>query len=105
MSEYVFVTTVDKLPDPGKEVFEVSGHIVALFHVSGTFYCLEDTCTHDNGPLADGKLDGYSIACTRHGAKFDIRTGKNLCLPATSPTRVHEVKEEEGKVYIRINED
>ena len=56
---------------------------VGLFHVGGEFYCIDDVCTHDGGPLSEGKLEDHAIACPRHGAKFDIRTGKALTMPAT----------------------
>ncbi|MCA9156473.1 MAG: Rieske 2Fe-2S domain-containing protein, partial [Planctomycetales bacterium] len=75
MSEFVRIAGVADIPDPGKQLFEVDERIVVLFHVAGEFYCLDDVCTHDGGPLGEGALDGCAIACPRHGAKFDIRTG------------------------------
>ncbi len=90
--------------DPGKMVVEVEDRLVALFHVAGQFYAIDDLCTHDGGPLAEGELQGYTIICPRHGARFDIRTGAVLCMPATRDTIVHEVKVEEGQVYVRVNE-
>ena len=56
------------------------------------------------GPLGEGRLHDHAIACPRHGAKFDIRTGQPLTMPATVPTVVHEVRVEGEDVYVRINE-
>ncbi len=105
MSDFVRVAKVSEIPDPGKTVVEVDDALIALYHVNGAFYATDDVCTHDGGPLAEGELDGYAIVCPRHGAKFDIRTGKVLSMPATKDTRAHEVKVEGDDVYVRLNED
>lgn len=104
MSEFIKVAAVSDLPDPGHQLVEVEDRIVALFHVGGQFYCIDDVCTHDGGPLSEGKLAEYAIACPRHGAKFDIRSGKALTMPATEDTVAHEVKVEDGQVFVRIND-
>lgn len=104
MSEFVRVARVADLPDPGKQVVEVDERLIALFHVSGTFWALDDVCTHDEGPLAEGQLVDHQITCPRHGARFDIRTGAALSLPATRATVAHEVKVEAGDVFIRVRE-
>jgi metal-sulfur cluster biosynthetic enzyme/nitrite reductase/ring-hydroxylating ferredoxin subunit len=104
MSDFVKVAATADLPDPGRQLVEVEDRIVALFHVGGQFYCIDDVCTHDGGPLSEGKLAEFAIACPRHGAKFDIRTGKALTMPATEDTVAHEVKVENGQVYVRIND-
>ena len=104
-ADFLPVCKISELPDPGKAVFEVGDRMVALFHVSGTFWAIDDLCTHDGGPLAEGQLDDHTIICPRHGAKFDIRTGKALTMPATRATPAHEVKVEGDTVYVRIKED
>ncbi len=102
MSDFVCVAQVSDLPDPGRTVVEVDEQIVALFHVAGQFWATDDVCTHDGGTLADGPLEGFTVTCPRHGAKFDIRDGRALAMPATEPTRVHEVKVEGNSVYVRL---
>ncbi len=102
MPDFLFAALVSEVPDPGRVLVEVDETAVALFHVDGQFYAIDDVCTHDGGPLAEGKLEGCTIACPRHGAKFDIRTGAALTMPATKPTRSHEVKVEGDKVYVRL---
>jgi metal-sulfur cluster biosynthetic enzyme/nitrite reductase/ring-hydroxylating ferredoxin subunit len=102
MAEFVRVAEVGEVPDPGKTLVEVDGDMVALFHVGGVFYAIDDVCTHDGGPLADGELRDHKIACPRHGAKFDIRTGAALSMPAVRATRAHDVKVDGGGVWVRL---
>jgi metal-sulfur cluster biosynthetic enzyme/nitrite reductase/ring-hydroxylating ferredoxin subunit len=104
MHEFQRVIDVGDVPDPGKTLVEVEGDMVALFHVEGRWYAIDDVCTHDGGPLADGELRDHKISCPRHGAKFDIRTGAALTMPAVRPTRSHEVKVEDGGVWVRLRD-
>ena len=71
---------------------EVDGRAIAVFNVDGAFYAIDDVCTHDGGPLAEGELWGCEIQCPRHGARFDVRTGKPLCMPAFEPVTTHDVE-------------
>ena len=98
------VAKVSEVPDPGKILVEVDDHLVVLVHCDGAFYAIDDVCTHDGGPLGEGELEGCTIACPRHGAKFDVKTGAALTMPATKPTSTHEVKVEGDTVMIKIRE-
>ena len=102
MADFVRVATAGELPDPGSTVVEVDGELIALFHVEGVYYALDDVCTHDGGPLGSGEIVGHKVACSRHGAKFDIRTGAALSMPAVRATRAHDVKVEAGGVWVRL---
>jgi nitrite reductase/ring-hydroxylating ferredoxin subunit len=82
----------------------VEGHRVALCNVDGEFHAIEDVCTHDAGPLDQGELIGSQITCPRHGAKFDVTTGKALTLPAVRPVPKHTVKVEGDDVYVALSE-
>ncbi len=101
---FVAVCRVGDIADPGKRVVEVGDNIIALFHVGGQFFAIDDICTHDGGPLADGQLVGFQIICPRHGARFDIRDGRALTMPATRGVRSYEVKVVKGQVWIRVPE-
>ena len=105
MPDFIRVASVSKIPDPGKVMLELDEEFVVLFHVDGQFSCIDDVCTHDSGPLGEGELCGHTIACPRHGAKFDVRSGKALAMPATQSTRVHEVKVEGDDIFVKITED
>ena len=105
MSEFVHVADIGDVPDPGRILVEVDDRPIALFHVASKFYALDDVCTHDGGPLVNGELYGYEIACPRHGARFDIRDGQVLSMPATKSTASHEVRVDGERVMVRIKEE
>ena len=102
MSNFISVAKTSDIPDPGRLLVEVEDRLVVVIHAAGAFYALDDVCTHDGGPLSDGAVDDSSIACPRHGAKFDIRTGAALTMPATQPTVAHEIKIEGENVLVRL---
>ncbi|MEM8944836.1 MAG: Rieske 2Fe-2S domain-containing protein [Planctomycetota bacterium] len=107
MSEFLAVASTSEVPDPGSMLVEVDDRLVVLIHAAGHYYALDDVCTHDGGPLSDGPIDtkDSTIACPRHGAKFDVSTGKAVTMPATKPTVAHEVKVEHDQVFVRLNEE
>jgi 3-phenylpropionate/trans-cinnamate dioxygenase ferredoxin component len=105
MSEFYRVCKTFDIPDPGKEVFEIEGRFIVLIHMDGQFYALDDACTHDGGPLGAGFLEGFQIICPRHGARFDVRTGLALTMPAVHATPAHEVKVDGNDVYVKIKEE
>jgi 3-phenylpropionate/trans-cinnamate dioxygenase ferredoxin subunit len=71
----------------------------------GEVYAVEDRCTHDDGPLGEGDLDGCAIECPRHGARFDVRTGEVLRMPAAAPLPVFPVKVTNGEVWIEVEKE
>jgi 3-phenylpropionate/trans-cinnamate dioxygenase ferredoxin subunit len=72
--------------------------------VDGEFYAIDDVCTHDGGPLGEGELDGEQIECPRHGARFDVRTGKAVTFPAVHPVGTWPVKVEVKDVLVEKKE-
>jgi 3-phenylpropionate/trans-cinnamate dioxygenase ferredoxin subunit len=102
-SDYEFALDIGSLPDGGREVCEIGSEMVMVVRIGEQYFCISDVCTHDGGPLSDGELCGYEIECPRHGARFDMRTGAVLCMPATQPTRVHECLVDEGKVFVKLS--
>jgi 3-phenylpropionate/trans-cinnamate dioxygenase ferredoxin subunit len=104
MADFFKVTTRDALPPGGKALAEVDGRPIAVFNVDGTFYAIDDVCTHDGGPLAEGELEGFEVRCPRHGARFDVRTGKALCMPAFEPVTTHAVEVHGDDIYVALND-
>jgi 3-phenylpropionate/trans-cinnamate dioxygenase ferredoxin subunit len=102
MSDFVPVAKVSEIPDPGKKLVEVDERLVVVIHNAGKFYAIDDVCTHDGGPLGEGELDGFSIICPRHGAKFDIRDGRALTMPATKATASHQVRIDGDQVLVKL---
>ncbi|HEY8539561.1 MAG TPA: non-heme iron oxygenase ferredoxin subunit [Steroidobacteraceae bacterium] len=79
---WIPVAPADQIADGDYAQVEVDGVTVAVFNIGGTFYAIEDTCTHDGGELAGGALEGDVVICPRHGARFCLRTGAALSPPA-----------------------
>ena len=94
---------MSEITSGGKKLVEVDGYPVALFNVDGAFYAIEDVCTHDGGPLAEGELEGNEIECPRHGARFNARTGEVLCMPAVESVECYEVKVEGHDILVSID--
>ena len=100
MAKFVKVARVEDIAPVEKRIFEVDGTLVVVINLDGQFYAIEDVCTHDGGPLGEGRLEGAQIICPRHGARFDVRTGDALTLPAFEPVPTFEVKVEGGDVLV-----
>ena len=103
MSTFLPAAETSEINDGEKLLVEVDQQLVILFQVGSEYFCIDDVCTHDGGTLSDGDHEGFEIACPRHGAKFDIRGGKAMCMPATQNTVAHEVKVDGGKILVKIN--
>lgn len=97
---FVTVARTSEIPEGGSKVVYLDGVAVAVFHAGGAYYAMDDVCTHDGGPLAEGPLEGYVIECPRHGARFDIRTGAVLALPATSPVQTYAVRVQGEEIQV-----
>jgi 3-phenylpropionate/trans-cinnamate dioxygenase ferredoxin subunit len=104
MNDFVAVANTSEVPDPGSTLVEVGERLVVLIHAAGHYYALDDICTHDGGPLSEGPIDPQekTIACPRHGAKFNISTGAAVTMPATKATQSHEVKIDGDRVLVRL---
>ncbi len=101
MDGYVRVTAADDIPAGDRLLVEIDGVRIAVFNLDGSFYAIEDLCTHDGGPLVEGELlEGCQVECPRHGARFDIRTGEALSMPAFEPTPAYKVRVEDGQIYV-----
>ena len=89
---------------PGEvKQYRVEDRPVALCNVDGEFYAFEDVCTHSFAYLSEGGMEGGRIRCPLHGALFDVKTGQPKSLPAVKPVPTHEVKVEDGYVYVALN--
>ena len=99
------VCPLDELP-PGAMRLVHAGEIsVGVYNVEGELYAIEDRCSHDDGPLVEGdwEPDEAVVVCPRHGARFDIRTGKVLTLPAYLPVDTFPVRVDAGIVKVNVS--
>ena len=101
-ADFVAVASTDEIPSGGRKLLEVDGRAIAVFNIAGTYYCIADVCSHDDGPVAEGELDDTEIECPRHGARFDVRTGKVLSFPAIVDIPAYPVRVEDGSVLVGL---
>jgi len=102
VSEWRELEPPAELADGAHRVYEVDGRFIAVYNVAGEYYAIEDLCTHDGNPLADGPLEGLEIVCPRHGARFCLRTGAALSPPAYEPVATFPVAVRNGRLVIEI---
>jgi 3-phenylpropionate/trans-cinnamate dioxygenase ferredoxin subunit len=96
------VANVGDVPEGQARVFEIGGRRLAVCKVDGELFAIDDICTHDGGPLGEGELDDHQIECPRHGARFDIRTGKAICLPAVVGVKSYPIEVRNNEIWIAV---
>lgn len=101
MESFEEVGRVDELAPGERKSVIVDDLPALLFRVEDDYFVIEDVCTHDGQPLTAGPLCGKEITCPRHGARFDVSTGKPLCMPATEPITRFDVEVKDGRIRAR----
>ena len=99
---YIPVAQVTEIAPGQVKIVEAVGQKIALSNVGGTVYAIEDRCSHDNGPLGEGTLQGKLLECPRHGARFDVTTGRPVTLPAVVPVKQFPVKIEGNQILVEV---
>jgi 3-phenylpropionate/trans-cinnamate dioxygenase ferredoxin component len=106
VAETITVCSVDELPDGTMRIVEgADGRKIGVFRCGdGDLYAIEDRCSHDDGPLAEGEFDAGSctVECPRHGSLFDLRTGRPKTLPAYQPVDTFEARVEGDQVKLEV---
>ena len=102
MAGFVKVGTAEELAPGQAKMVEVGGKKIALFNVDGTYYAIDDSCTHRGGPLSEGELSGSEVTCPWHGATFDVKTGNALGPPASKGVSRYVVRVSGNSVEIEI---
>lgn len=100
--EYISVGSADDIKDGERFFVDINDHSIVIFKIAGQFFAISDLCSHDNGPLEDGTLEGYEVHCPRHGARFDVRNGKVLSLPAVMDILAFPVRVRDGQIEIGL---
>ena len=104
MSEKIDVCPADDLPDGALRTVEWEDVEIMVVNCGGELLAIEDRCSHDDGPLAEGEIDvtKCTVECPRHGSLFDLRSGKPLTLPAYEPVESFPVTVEDGVVRVEV---
>jgi 3-phenylpropionate/trans-cinnamate dioxygenase ferredoxin subunit len=104
-SQYVTFCKTAQIKSGEREVFDLDGGSIILFNVDGTFYAVENLCSHEEYELAEGELNGCILGCPKHGATFDIRSGQHLSTPAYFPITIYPVRVENDEVQVLLETD
>jgi 3-phenylpropionate/trans-cinnamate dioxygenase ferredoxin subunit len=105
LPETITVCPVADLPPGAMRLVEWEDLEIGVFNVDGAYYAIEDRCSHDDGPLAEGELDEASctVECPRHGSRFDLKTGKPLTLPAYAPVDTFPVVVHDDVIKLEVD--
>ncbi|MBK5231849.1 MAG: non-heme iron oxygenase ferredoxin subunit [Thermoleophilia bacterium] len=100
----ISVCPVSELAPGERKIVEHEGEPIAVFNCEGEFFAIEDRCSHDDGPLAEGEWDcaARTVECPRHGSLFDLRTGKPKTLPAFQPVRTFPVEITDETIILEV---
>jgi metal-sulfur cluster biosynthetic enzyme/nitrite reductase/ring-hydroxylating ferredoxin subunit len=100
MPTFERVASVSEIPPNGRKSIIVDDVPALLLRVGNDFFAVEDVCSHDGQPLTDGPVADGAITCPRHGAKFDLKTGHALCMPATQGIPTFVVQVRDGEIFV-----
>jgi 3-phenylpropionate/trans-cinnamate dioxygenase ferredoxin subunit len=100
--EFYKIGKLEEVPEGQAKVFEVGGRRLAVCHADDGIFAIDDVCTHDGGPLGEGELNDHQIECPRHGARFDIRSGKAVCLPAVKPVCSYKTEVRNDEIWVAL---
>jgi 3-phenylpropionate/trans-cinnamate dioxygenase ferredoxin component len=101
---YRLAITLDDLAPGRSRRCMIDGHAILVCNVGGDVYAIADTCTHDRGPLGEGRLRGHLLECPRHGSRFDVRDGTATTPPAMRPVATYAVRVRDGAVEVLLPE-
>ena len=100
--EYLEIAPTSDLPNGERLFIEVEGKSLVIFNIADQFFAIGDVCSHDDGPVGDGDIEGFNIVCPRHGGEFDVRTGQAVQLPAVVDIPAYPVKVVDGMIQVGI---
>lgn len=100
--EFVEVAEATEVGNGERIFVQIDELSIVIFNIAGQYFAIGDVCSHDDGPLGDGELEDHAIVCPRHGARFDVRTGKVLSLPAFVDIPAYPVRVENGRIAVGV---
>ena len=102
VGEFVKVASASEIAPGQARLVNIKGKEIALFNIEGSFFALDNACTHEEGPLAEGDIEGHEVTCPWHGARFDIRTGEVLCAPAYGDVTRYNVRVTGADIEVEV---
>jgi len=104
LTGFVKLAKTTDIPTGEARTYDFGDDSIALCNVEGAFYAIDNVCTHDDGPLGDGKLVGCEVECPRHGARFDVRTGEVTAMPAAVGVNSYETYVDGDDIYVKLDD-
>lgn len=101
-TQLVKICSLSDLPRNSAKGFQVGSLELALYNTDGQVYATSDICSHEHEYLSDGWLEGDCIECPRHGARFSLKTGEALSMPATRPIETFAVELKDDDIYVSV---
>lgn len=103
--QWVTFINKDEIAVGQREVFDTDYGSILLMNIDGTFYAVENVCSHEEFELADGALNNCELECSKHGSFFDVRSGEALNPPAIRPIKIFAARIEGDDVQVMLNID
>ncbi len=102
MTDWIRVCGADEIDDEDVIRFDSGGRTFAVYRTPDGYFATDGFCTHEEQHLADGLVVGRVIECPLHGGRFDVASGKALSAPVCTDLRTHDVKVEDGQVFLAL---
>jgi nitrite reductase/ring-hydroxylating ferredoxin subunit len=100
-NDFVKVANTSDIQSSQMKEVQLNGEAICIINIDEKYYAINNVCTHEGDPLADGKIEGYEVECPWHGSKFDVRTGEVTNPPASEPETTYEVKIDGNSILIK----
>jgi 3-phenylpropionate/trans-cinnamate dioxygenase ferredoxin subunit len=103
--QFIEIAPAADLPNGERLFIEAEGKSIVIFNIAGQLFAIGDICSHDQGPVGEGDIEGFNVVCPRHGGEFDIRTGKAVQLPVVEDIPAYPVKIVEGMIQVGLPQE
>jgi 3-phenylpropionate/trans-cinnamate dioxygenase ferredoxin component len=100
--EFIEIAPASELPNGERLFVDIGDKPIVILNIAGQFFAIRDVCTHDDGPLGDGMIEGNNIVCPRHGGEFDYRTGQAVQMPAVVDIPAYPVRVVDGNIQVGV---
>ena len=103
--DFVGIAQEDEVVNGERLFLEIDNFNIVVFNVAGKLFAIGDVCSHDDGPVGDGELEEHDVICPRHGAHFDLSSGKALTLPAVIDIPAYPIRIIKGQIEVGLPKD
>lgn len=101
-AEFLEIAPASELPNGERLFVDLGDKPIVIFNLAGQFFAIGDVCSHDDGPLGDGMIEGFNVVCPRHGGEFDVRSGQAVQMPAVVDIPAYPVRVVDGMIQVGV---